>query len=250
MKQLVTPRIAAEALQANLLIRSAGIGIFWYHWPTLLVHWEPLLSVGLAKLTKTSLQIFELPKNTHLNKLILLCQCWQSLGAGPPPFCLWRNALIRVMDRWLCPPALSCMPCSRDMGRHVPAPCHSLPHSSGDVLHFYLGYTVHKQAPSVCWGAFLGFRDVVYSSVNVCTHLVVAGIVCVLYDNIHICIMYTYAWCRACILLYNVCTVYLYVLKMLLCSITQDDGVAAAFSTQLENGLVICGFPSFSIAMA
>lgn len=171
MKQLVTPRIAAEALQANLLIRSAGIGIFWYHWPALLVHWEPLLSVGLAKLTKTSLQVFGLPESTHLNKLILLCQCWQSLGAGPLPFCLWRNPLIRDMDQWLCPPALSCSSCSRDMGKLVPAPCHSVPHSSGDMLHLYLGYPVHKQALSVCQGGFSGFRGLEYSSVNVCTRL-------------------------------------------------------------------------------
>lgn len=83
-----------------------------------------------------------------------------------------------------------------------------------------------------------------------CTHFVAAGIVCVLYDHTHIYIMYTYAQYRACILPYHLSTVYLYVFKMMLFGITRDDGSAAGFSTQLENGRVICGFPSFSTAMA
>lgn len=101
--------------------------------------------------------------------------------------------------------------------------------------------------------------EISYIALQMCAHtLAAAGIVCVLCDDTHIFIMYTYAWYRACILsyhpclhvLYHPCTVHLYVLKMMLCSITQDDGIAAGFSTQLENGLVIRGFPSFSTAMA
>ena len=88
------------------------------------------------------------------------------------------------------------------------------------------------------------------SSENVCTHFVAAGVVCVLYDHIHIYIMHTYAQYRACILPCHLSTVYLCVFKAMLCGITWDDGIAAGFSTQLENGLVICAFPSFSTAMA
>lgn len=36
---------------------------------------------------------------------------------------------------------------------------------------------------------------------------------------------------------YHLCTVHLGVLEVvMLCGITQDDGIAAGFSTQLENG--------------
>ena len=85
-----------------------------------------------------------------------------------------------------------------------------------------------------------------------CIHTFVgAGTVYMLYDNTgEIYMHYVYnlhgVWHVYC----HVCTVYLYVLQMLLCSITQHDVVAAGFSTHLENRLVSCGFPRFSTAVA
>lgn len=49
---------------------------------------------------------------------------------------------------------------------------------------------------------------------------------------------------------YPVRTIYLCVLKMLLCSITQDGAAAAGFSTHLEYGRLSCSIPMFSTAVA